>query len=724
MGAALRVVYGKRLFRALFVTELLAVYALRSAERSPAAALAESIFWGALIAASLYAGWRFAQGKLAQAETLKNIPAIVGVALFFPAFIFGNMVSGLLMMGIWLLLSMNITLGDRRSLGYALTGSFMLFLYAVSEIKSSGFFIVAFAFVFAFVAVLVQEYYAHRVARQTGGVRMPFYGLGLDVSLAVLTVSALLYLFVPRPAPVNFGFLPAGGGTYYKDKRWENEAKNAKGKAGAESAGTAQGRAPGKEGRATGDTYPVEGENGQIGNEIVLYVRGPRPTYLRGNVYDRFDGLRWHRSDGGRQKLKLDGSHIVFGKPGTGASDRFTVIHTEFTPRSRIIYVPPATTALDFPGSVIARDRYGTLFAPKAIGDKSFYSAQTAAAQLESRPVVQASRRPGGDYLQLPEGLGPRVRELAHTVTAKAPDAYAEAKALETYLRTEYGYSWETVFHSQHKIPLEHFLFEKPLGHCEYFATAMTIMLRTLEIPARLVTGYSATTYNPLTGYYEVRPLDGHAWVEAWIAPYGWGTFEPTPAYAIPKKSGDMTTSKMIEHYLQKLTMHTSEEQSLLHRLEEYLYRFFVYLNKGIASFFDTVWRFLPYLIAVLLLAGTAFFLWKRYAPLYRLWSAAKRLERIRKLPDRQFITALFALMEHYLKHEGLGREAGWTVQEYAEALQAHQADRFEDFTSIASNFSTIRYGNAVPASFDKNRLYEAAYRVLYFDRMTDRLTR
>ena len=76
------------------------------------------------------------------------------------------------------------------------------------------------------------------------------------------------------------------------------------------------------------------------------------------------------------------------------------------------------------------------------------------------------------------------------------------------------------------------FLFETKTGHCEYFASAMAIMLRLQGVPARLVTGFSATNKNPLTGYFEVRALDAHAWVEAYFPAHGWVTFEPTPAKA------------------------------------------------------------------------------------------------------------------------------------------------------------------------------------------------
>ena len=80
--------------------------------------------------------------------------------------------------------------------------------------------------------------------------------------------------------------------------------------------------------------------------------------------------------------------------------------------------------------------------------------------------------------------------------------------------------------------PLADFLFERRKGHCEYFASAMAVMLRTLGIPSRLVTGFQGGAYNPVSGWSVVRASDAHSWVEAWIDGRGWITFDPTPAGA------------------------------------------------------------------------------------------------------------------------------------------------------------------------------------------------
>ena len=80
------------------------------------------------------------------------------------------------------------------------------------------------------------------------------------------------------------------------------------------------------------------------------------------------------------------------------------------------------------------------------------------------------------------------------------------------------------------KDPIANFLFERKQGHCEYFASSMAVMLRTLGIPSRVVNGFRSDEFNDLTGNYVVRAKNAHSWVEAYFPGYGWQTFDPTPA--------------------------------------------------------------------------------------------------------------------------------------------------------------------------------------------------
>ena len=130
-------------------------------------------------------------------------------------------------------------------------------------------------------------------------------------------------------------------------------------------------------------------------------------------------------------------------------------------------------------------------------------------------------------YLQLPR-LDPRVPQLAAQITGSASSNYDKAVALEKYLKTHYGYTLQLP-RSQVKDPLANFLFERKQGHCEYFASSMAVMLRTLRIPSRVVNGFRSDEFNDLTSNYVVRAKNAHSWVEAYFPGYGWVTFDPTP---------------------------------------------------------------------------------------------------------------------------------------------------------------------------------------------------
>jgi hypothetical protein len=130
-------------------------------------------------------------------------------------------------------------------------------------------------------------------------------------------------------------------------------------------------------------------------------------------------------------------------------------------------------------------------------------------------------------YLQLPK-LDRRVRELAQSITAGAASDYDRAATIETYLRTRYGYTLD-LGATRPADPLAYFLFQRKEGHCEYFASSMAVMLRTLGIPSRIVNGFRTGEYNDVTGNYIVRARDAHSWVEAYIAGYAWVSFDPTP---------------------------------------------------------------------------------------------------------------------------------------------------------------------------------------------------
>ena len=179
-------------------------------------------------------------------------------------------------------------------------------------------------------------------------------------------------------------------------------------------------------------------------------------------------------------------------------------------------------------------------------GSRMMYSAWSNVQQPNEQQLRTQSFGDASDTvdplmrlnLQLPtiEGDGshfdPRISRLAHEITASLPTEYDKAKAIEHYLKTKYGYTLN--LKPTNGDPLAEFLFDVKEGHCEYFATAMVIMLRTLGIPARIVNGFQMGEYNEVNEAYTVREQDAHSWVEAYFpGAHSWVEFDPTPAAGI-----------------------------------------------------------------------------------------------------------------------------------------------------------------------------------------------
>jgi len=130
-------------------------------------------------------------------------------------------------------------------------------------------------------------------------------------------------------------------------------------------------------------------------------------------------------------------------------------------------------------------------------------------------------------YLALPGTVPARVRRLARELTENGTNPYDQAVALEAYLRT-YPYTLDVPPPPQDRDIADYFLFDLLTGYCDYYASSMVVMARSIGLPARLVTGYASGAYIPSSAQYVVRIKDAHSWVEIYFNGIGWVEFEPT----------------------------------------------------------------------------------------------------------------------------------------------------------------------------------------------------
>jgi Transglutaminase-like superfamily/TgpA N-terminal domain/Domain of unknown function (DUF4129) len=133
----------------------------------------------------------------------------------------------------------------------------------------------------------------------------------------------------------------------------------------------------------------------------------------------------------------------------------------------------------------------------------------------------------GGTYR--PVATLQRIHDLALSITSNATNPYDQAMSVESYLRSNYKYSLSPPATPIGKDPIDQFLFSSKTGYCQFFATAMGDMLRSLGIPTRLVNGFGPGSPSSVNGQYVVTESDAHTWVEAYFPGFGWIPFEPTP---------------------------------------------------------------------------------------------------------------------------------------------------------------------------------------------------
>jgi transglutaminase-like putative cysteine protease len=254
----------------------------------------------------------------------------------------------------------------------------------------------------------------------------------------------------------------------------------------------------------------------------------------RGVTLPRFDGVRWTGSPA--QNLRTlrprQGGFAIRRaqrRAGEGRLVRYRVALDELPTDAIFVAGEPEQISGSFP--LLLMSRSGTFRVPDRPPRGLRFEATSWLVdpeRVQPTDVIELfSRRFRADYLQMPEH-DPRIGELAEEITEGASSTMERARRIERYFQQNYSYTLDLP-EERRDDPLAHFLFERREGHCEYFASAMGLMLRTLGIPSRLVGGFAGGVENPLTGMHVVRSSDAHAWVDAYIPGYGWLEFDPSP---------------------------------------------------------------------------------------------------------------------------------------------------------------------------------------------------
>jgi transglutaminase-like putative cysteine protease len=259
-----------------------------------------------------------------------------------------------------------------------------------------------------------------------------------------------------------------------------------------------------------------------------------RDLYFRGPVFTDFDGREW-RPLLARLALRFPPPHL--GDPklvGTGPAVRYELT---LEPHNRpwLLTLDAATSPPTAPGLEAAMTSELQWVASRPVVDMLRYRAESHVSFTHG-PQRRALVLP--EYTQLPPGFNPRTIDLAHRLMQENPsgDSLALVQSALRLLRTGgYTYTLDPGIYGQHTA--DEFWFDRKEGFCEHIASAFVVLMRAMNIPARVVTGYQGGEPNALDGYWVVRQSDAHAWSEIWLADRGWVRVDPTSVVA-PGRTG------------------------------------------------------------------------------------------------------------------------------------------------------------------------------------------
>ena len=451
------------------------------------------------------------------------------------------------------------------------------------------------------------------------------------------------------------------------------------------------------------------GDIGQLkrNDEIVMHVRvedsGIAPAAglrWRGVALDEFTGRGWLKSVEARRFEDKTDDRGFFKLGTTEDVARLTSQTFVLEPLdTAVLFGAPRILAVQGRLPFVRVDSEGAIQTRPHDQEKvvyKVYSDTSAPGEMVLRSDPLDYLVPAARYLQLPGNLDSRIAALAKSVvvSAGARTGYDEARAIESHLRDNYQYSLD--LKAGGPDPLADFLFHVRSGHCEYFSTAMVVMLRTRGIASRVVNGFLPGEYNEASGAYTVRQSDAHSWVEVYLPRNSsWVTFDPTPPAGRTARVRTGLAAQLSKYtealelmWFQYVVGYDQQEQ---HSLATSLRKDLLDLRRSSSATLDRARGALPAILqpGLLIIGGlltlTVFVLlamrirhlgWRRGLKVWRTGAESEG-------SNVDFYERLIAL----LKKQGIKRESYQTPLEFAASLGLNEA------RAITNAYNRVRFG-------------------------------
>ncbi len=439
--------------------------------------------------------------------------------------------------------------------------------------------------------------------------------------------------------------------------------------------------------------------------------------YLRGVAFDQYDGKSWTNRLNYRRAVSEDttGMFVLRGSrshtpPLLGETVQQNILLEPLdTP---VLFAAPFIERVSGKFPNIQSDLTGSVYLPFPSSSRIEYSVLSRSnpvlpADLGSEPSLYPESFTR-HFLQIP-GQSERIAALAREITHTQRTTYDKANAIQSFLTHNFRYSLDAPLTDKGQ-PLEEFLFTRKTGYCEHYATAMVMMLRTIGIPARLVTGFLATEWNEYGNYYLVRQQDAHAWVEMHLPNSGWITMDPTPP-SIERVGSRSSTWHVLGRMMDTIRLQwsrffvqysASDQLAVVRELRaggtsarnkaldsmSALFSPVMAMLSGITEY--TSQGTIRPLVQVLgpALIGLAVLLWLRIKRPWAKGMACKKTTR-----DEQLIVQLYGRMINHLARRGISKLTAMPPLEFVRLTQERWSDAGSAVASITDLYCRTRFG-------------------------------
>lgn len=604
----------------------------------------------------------------------------------------------------------------RKDLGYSMVIGLILISVACTLSQTMAFGLLLLVFLAIALPVLVLDYRS-RLGLVKQVYQSPWQNVGLSPKrwlsfLAVILAAGLLiFAFLPRFPGYQLRSFPVSP-PIQKDFEDNSRIINP----GYVRSGTGEGTGAGsKQGEGFGpgqlDENFYYGFNNRINQNlrgalkprVVLRIRSQAEGFWRVLAFDRYLGQGWEiaRNDKAITVTRPNWSYQFFLPRPISLNRTKEVIQT-YTAVSDLPNLLPALAQakeLYFPTRQIAIDPNGNLRSPLELREGLTYTVVSEVpyrdrARLRDAPQTYPSNITD-DYLTVPPKILERVRKRTQALLATSPKpltaTYEKVLYLAQIVKQRYTIQSDLPFLAPDEDLVEAFLFKYQGGYPDHFSTALTIMLRSINIPARLVAGFGPGEFNPFTGLYVVRNTDAYAITEVFFPQYGWFAFDPIPGHELipPSIEEEQTFSVLRAFWRWVAGWLPSPVTSWLNQSFGFVAGWIAATIAWFMGLFSQGWLGLfAGLLLAIVLTFAGWLLWRSWRNWrYRRWLA--------KLPPME---SLYQQMLHWLTRQGFRKHVAQTPLEHAqqsyEVQPTHQAAAIN---AIAQAYVGWRYGGKAP---------------------------